>query len=75
MAEIPEGYAPVLVNEDGFLFAPAAPGVDPIEAVLSFLDSVDPDTLEQNVLTDHRDLPVAQGFLEALREWARDAAG
>jgi hypothetical protein len=58
--------------ESGYLYAPVAQmDVDPVEAVVAFLNSVDPDVLERAVLHEHAELPTAEGFVEALKGMAR----
>ncbi len=75
----PDGLALVAVRvdpESGYLYAPVPMGdVDPIEVVVSFLASVDPDTLEDRALTEAEDLGVGAGMLKVLSTMAREQAG
>lgn len=75
--EVPEGFEAVAVRVDpetGVLYAPVPIGdVDPVEAVLSFLGAVDPDTLADRVTREAPEKPVAEGFLHVLKTMAQES--
>lgn len=71
----PEGtqWSAVKVDpENGYLFAAVPLGdIDPLAVVVSFLDSVDPDTLEDEI-TRQAEPTMGRNILAALRKFAQE---